>query len=176
MDAAIDIRPISSAVGSLSEGAPVRAAVNGRGPFDLRWNQVGRITVPGGLATVVIWSSRAIEEFSCVSHAEIEIRPGTVVGLRWKMPGSAWRSGEIEVALLDPPTYEPPIVKGVVPLSLGDSQVSGPQEGRPIDEVLLGSWHPDPTGRFVHRWWDGATWTDLVSNGTSTSCDPFSPE
>jgi uncharacterized membrane protein len=23
-------------------------------------------------------------------------------------------------------------------------------------------WHPDPTGRFAHRWWDGHAWTDHV--------------
>ena len=94
MDAAVDIRPVSSAIGSMSEG-PVRAAVNGRGPFELRWKQVGRIHVSCGPVRVVVWSSRTMEEYSCVSHAEVDISPGTVVGLQWKMPGSAWRPGKI---------------------------------------------------------------------------------
>jgi hypothetical protein len=173
MDAAVDIRPVSSAVGSSSEAGPVRAAVNGRGPFDLRWRQVGRIHVPSGTVTLVVWSSRPLEEYSCVSRAELDIRPGTVVGLQWRMPGSAWRSGNFEVELLDPPTYEPPTVKGIVPSRLGKPQMTGSLDGRPIDEVPLGSWQPDPTGRFVHRWWDGAVWTDLVWDGTSTSSDPL---
>jgi Protein of unknown function (DUF2510) len=25
------------------------------------------------------------------------------------------------------------------------------------------SWHPDPSGRFHYRWWDGAEWTSQVS-------------
>lgn len=33
-------------------------------------------------------------------------------------------------------------------------------------------WYPDPMGRYDHRWYDGATWTDTVSaNGAATS-DP----
>jgi len=35
------------------------------------------------------------------------------------------------------------------------------------------SWHPDPTGRNHYRWWDGANWTDSVSNNGQTSVDPI---
>ena len=36
-----------------------------------------------------------------------------------------------------------------------------------------GEWRPDPTGRFVHRWWDGLGWTDLVSSVAGvTGVDP----
>lgn len=27
---------------------------------------------------------------------------------------------------------------------------------------MTGQWHPDPEGRFEHRWWDGRDWTDRV--------------
>jgi uncharacterized protein (AIM24 family) len=27
---------------------------------------------------------------------------------------------------------------------------------------MTGQWHPDPEGRFEHRWWDGQNWTDRV--------------
>ncbi len=30
--------------------------------------------------------------------------------------------------------------------------------------VMTGQWHPDPEGRFEHRWWDGRNWTDQVSH------------
>jgi uncharacterized protein YxjI len=33
-------------------------------------------------------------------------------------------------------------------------------------------WHPDPTGRHQHRYWDGAQWTDHVSDNGATSIDP----
>jgi hypothetical protein len=48
MDAAVDIRPTYSAIGFASEVAPVRASINGHGPFQLGWKQVGRIPVPPG--------------------------------------------------------------------------------------------------------------------------------
>ena len=34
-------------------------------------------------------------------------------------------------------------------------------------------WFPDPAGRFDHRWWDGARWTETVSRNGSTTTDPL---
>jgi hypothetical protein len=29
-------------------------------------------------------------------------------------------------------------------------------------------WHPDPSGKFHHRWWDGQRWTaDVSTNGVA---------
>lgn len=36
-------------------------------------------------------------------------------------------------------------------------------------------WHADPAGRFEHRWWDGAAWTDDVATGGAASKDPLEP-
>jgi hypothetical protein len=35
------------------------------------------------------------------------------------------------------------------------------------------SWQADPTGRYPHRWWDGARWTDRVTNGNFQAVDPL---
>ncbi len=35
-------------------------------------------------------------------------------------------------------------------------------------------WHPDPMGRFEHRYWDGSGWTEHVSTAGSQSSDPLS--
>jgi hypothetical protein len=35
-----------------------------------------------------------------------------------------------------------------------------------------GSWQPDPFGRHQYRYWDGAEWTDQVSNDGVVSTDP----
>ena len=37
------------------------------------------------------------------------------------------------------------------------------------------SWQPDPTGRHQYRWWDGATWSDVVADDGIESGDPFTP-
>jgi uncharacterized protein YxjI len=34
------------------------------------------------------------------------------------------------------------------------------------------NWFPDPKGRHQHRYWDGAAWTDHVSDNGITSIDP----
>jgi hypothetical protein len=36
-------------------------------------------------------------------------------------------------------------------------------------------WFPDPVGRGDHRWWDGETWTDVVSVGGDERTDPEPP-
>jgi hypothetical protein len=35
------------------------------------------------------------------------------------------------------------------------------------------AWHPDPTQRHQMRYWDGATWTDQVSDNGVTTTDPI---
>lgn len=37
------------------------------------------------------------------------------------------------------------------------------------------SWHPDPTGRFEQRYWDGSRWTDHVWTRGHQSTDPLIP-
>lgn len=38
--------------------------------------------------------------------------------------------------------------------------------------MTAASWQPDPTGRHQYRWWDGAQWTDNVSDNGLASHDP----
>jgi hypothetical protein len=41
--------------------------------------------------------------------------------------------------------------------------------GRPVSPP---AWHPDPTGRFEQRWWDGRLWTEHVVRDGERSEDP----
>jgi len=34
-------------------------------------------------------------------------------------------------------------------------------------------WHPDPTGRHEHRYWDGSQWTEHVSDAGTGTADPL---
>lgn len=36
-------------------------------------------------------------------------------------------------------------------------------------------WHPDPLGRFDHRYWDGEVWTEHVSRAGQQLTDPLTP-
>lgn len=35
------------------------------------------------------------------------------------------------------------------------------------------AWHPDPTGRHDHRWWDGEQWTEHVADAGVAAVDPL---
>ena len=35
------------------------------------------------------------------------------------------------------------------------------------------AWHPDPTGRHEHRYWDGERWTDHVADAGQAATDPL---
>jgi hypothetical protein len=37
-------------------------------------------------------------------------------------------------------------------------------------------WHPDPSGRHEHRYWDGTQWTDHVADKGERSTDALAPE
>jgi hypothetical protein len=32
-------------------------------------------------------------------------------------------------------------------------------------------WHPDPSGKYEHRWWDGTAWTKTVATNGVTGTD-----
>ena len=34
------------------------------------------------------------------------------------------------------------------------------------------AWHPDPSGRHQHRYWDGSQWTEHVSDNGTSATDP----
>lgn len=35
------------------------------------------------------------------------------------------------------------------------------------------AWHPDPTGKHDHRWWDGQRWTEHVADAGVAAIDPL---
>jgi hypothetical protein len=36
----------------------------------------------------------------------------------------------------------------------------------------MAGWYSDPTGQYVYRFWNGAAWTNQVSNGGTSGIDP----
>ena len=41
-----------------------------------------------------------------------------------------------------------------------------------MTEEAAADWYPDPFGRFEHRYWDGARWTDHAATGGVRTTDP----
>ena len=52
------------------------------------------------------------------------------------------------------------------------SSVGVTTDGAPSPGGLPPGWHPDPSGRHEHRFWDGHEWTRHVSSGGARSIDP----
>jgi hypothetical protein len=196
MDAAIDIQP-ALAVASLGikHITPVYAAVTNVGVFELEWKVPTRIAVPAGDHAVVIWTKLVRNPTQGLSHARVRLAPGQSVGLRWRAPSSIFGSGSIDVVPLGPPARYAVPTAVPFPPSPGPQKVQWPH---PVEALVplpgpgpvapagfvapvaaaapvapAGAWHPDPTGRYPHRWWDGVRWTDAVSDGTSTLSDPL---
>jgi hypothetical protein len=44
--------------------------------------------------------------------------------------------------------------------------------GYTTDAGSPAQWHPDPSGHHQLRWWDGANWSDQVSDDGVASSDP----
>jgi Protein of unknown function (DUF2510) len=43
----------------------------------------------------------------------------------------------------------------------------------PLAQTPPPAWHPDPTGRHEHRYWDGHAWSEHVSDGGVRATDPI---
>jgi Domain of unknown function (DUF4328)/Protein of unknown function (DUF2510) len=66
---------------------------------------------------------------------------------------------------------------GLAPLgSYGGAWAPGPPGATTTPQPVASApaaWHPDPTGRFDHRYWDGTEWTEHVSRGGVQQTDPL---
>lgn len=67
-----------------------------------------------------------------------------------------WAESEPEQTQADQP-QPPDRQTGAVPGS------GGPPAAEPGWPHSPPAWHPDPSGRFHYRWWDGSQWTSQVS-------------
>lgn len=55
----------------------------------------------------------------------------------------------------------------------GNRAASNPQVGgRPTSGMAAEGWRPDPTTRHELRYWNGAAWTEDVSDAGATGVDP----
>jgi len=178
VDAAVDIRPTYPALGFAAEAAPVRAMAGGQGPFALTWDQALRIPVPAGDVVVVVWMAWVIRRFMGTGHALVHLEPGQVVGLGWRAPQTIFGTGKLALADLGLPLAMAPLTSASLPPDPGPRLVTPPHHVRSLADVptltspAAGAWHPDPTGRYAYRWWDGFRWNDAVSDGQQTLSDP----
>ncbi len=102
-------------------------------------------------------------------------------------PGGAVAAGVQSVAERFP-AYPQPANSNATPRGPGESGGStgdatpgtgttpgaaGSDSGRPGGPPVLSppAWHPDPSGRFQFRWWDGSEWTSHVATNGQVMID-----
>lgn len=72
------------------------------------------------------------------------------------------------------PTLERNLVGSLSLICLIAGGVIGNLRGRSKREQPIGAgWFPDPSGRFIHRYWDEGIWTEHVERDGKQSLDPF---
>ncbi len=82
------------------------------------------------------------------------------------------------------PVYPHPVNSSATPQGPEDSQEIGGEGAPPgpeasggtggpgaVPEVSPPAWHPDPSGRFQFRWWDGREWTSQVATNGQVLID-----
>ena len=68
-------------------------------------------------------------------------------------------SQPIDTQVVEPAVPEP----AVVPPAPDEAGRAAADETAAGVAVSPPAWHPDPSGRFHYRWWDGSEWTSQVS-------------
>jgi hypothetical protein len=96
---------------------------------------------------------RAVGDSSIV----VDVAAGQLVTLRWKAPWLIFLKG----------TWSPPSVQPLFP----NVQPVGVGEPAPLPGPPAAAWHADPAARHQFRYWDGATWTEHVSDNGVVSTD-----
>jgi hypothetical protein len=92
-----------------------------------------------------------------------------IVGIRTGVSGPPRSAPAPEPASTHVADWVPPSSWMPEPDSFG----GGSATSAPAVPVAPGSWHPDPTGRHDHRYWDGTAWTAHVADRGISATDPL---
>lgn len=96
MDSDVEIIGLGSGMGMGKKPSSVlRAHVVGIGVFLLDWKEPMRIALPAGDHVVAIWARLARKKEQGLSHAQIQVASGQVIGVTWRMPATLFGHGTI---------------------------------------------------------------------------------
>ena len=89
----------------------------------------------------------------------------------WRIPPGGW----VAIMVLSPLiglVLLAIAVRTTRPRSLHVVPAGPPVVPGPPAPLPLAGWYPDPSGRFLTRYWDGRYWSDQVHDGVTVSSDP----
>ena len=155
-----------------------KASINGGQPFPISWGTTP-VPVAPGRYQVDVWLPYLFFTTMGKNGAVIDVPAGGAVRVSWRSPWLVFLQGKITVAgpwpLAEgaPGSQAAPWAGGAG--AGGGSWSGGVPTAQPVAAAApgAGAWHPDPTGRHQHRWYDGAAWTDQVADNGANSTDPI---
>jgi hypothetical protein len=117
-------------------------------------------TVSAMAAVVIIWLACAGIGYA-IGNAKGRGTEGLLLGLILGVIGI------IIIALLKPR----PVAGGYPSMPPVPSTPANPMSPTAPSTTPAG-WHPDPSGRHQHRYWDGSAWTEHVADNGVSGTDP----
>jgi hypothetical protein len=108
---------------------------------------------------------------------ERETARGLLVELRHRQDIAESVAREIDELLASLPVAESTSAAGSAATWTTPTTATKPTEPAltPSSTRAAAAWHPDPTGRFEQRYWDGSRWTDHVSSAGRPTVDALEP-
>ena len=151
---------------------PPKCSIDGSPEFGITWGD-NHLPVPAGRHHVRVWFPYLFISQCGPAETLIDV-PESGMALEYKAP-TWWVFSKGKMLI---PGY------GAAPA--GNPQAYGQQQGygghsqqqahagqHAAAAAGGGGWHPDPTGRYEQRYWDGQRWTAHVVRGGVQASDPI---
>ncbi len=134
-----------------------RVAIDGY-QYELPWG-TNVFPVPPGTHRVRVGFKYIFMSYAGANEVDVTVRPGETVAIEYRAPWLVFLKGKMRVG---PAPSAPSAAPAAAP--------AAPPAAAPATAPAAG-WHPDPSGRHEHRYWDGKQWTADVSDQGVTSTD-----
>ena len=144
---------------------PPKCSIDGSPEFGIGWGD-NHLPVPPGRHHVRVWFPYLFMSQCGPAETVIDV-PASGMALEYKAPWFVFSKGRLLI-----PGYGP--APAAQPQGYGPQPAYGaqPQPAVQAAPANPAGWHPDPTGRFEQRYWDGQGWTAHVVRGGVQASDP----
>ncbi len=129
----------------------------------IQWG-ITAVPVEPGRRQVEVWLPYAFLTHMGRNGTVVDLAPGQAVRVRWNAPWLVFLKGKITVL--------PPTGASTVQAAPVQAFEQAPLQAAAAAPVA-GAWHPDPSGRHELRYYDGAAWTEHVSDQGVAATDPM---
>lgn len=164
-DSAIHVLATHNALQFALNGFSPLCSIDNGQPFTLAWQYATPVGVAAGPHRVTVWVPYSTSPQMGLASVDFQLVPGQGVLATWSAPGTVFGAGSFRLEAASGPAGDASQQYG------GGYAPQAPAQPQQAAAPGAG-WHPDPAGRYLHRWWDGARWSEQVSDGTNVGPDP----